>query len=947
MKPTPAFVVAALIHLFSFTASAQSYFSVNGGATVAGTVTQGYSSTNAAPSMQPAVVDQYTNFTTIALKASRTILYMEELVLYSGQTLNFSFNDRDDIVLVVVSGTATINGSLTATLGPGGQSGGNVWIAAVRGIAIDSTASVTVDGLLATTSIPTIEDFFDDDQQFFFSGASDGRVRINGGSITATSTMLFVAPFIDQAGTIGEGFGSRCEVLYGAGSEFLLRLGNSDGYLGVVDFAFSRESVSQSIVLEGTTIAGDIWLASRALSAGSFVAARGPLIANGPVAGGAGNIVISTVGGLSRPSSAGPMQIVGDPAAAPQDVHLGYPSGRDGTRRMEAADLLHIRTKGELVVSHPLTSFSGEVILAADAFTNTYGFDAVTASRRWLIYSSDPAANAFGSLDSGNPAHWNASIDTAPPATLTGNRYVFTAAPTATFRSEDHAKAFGVNVADLSFAVSGFHPGVPAAFRGDTDASVYTGKPALASAGTPASAAPGDYPIAITQGTLDAVSGYQFAFESAGTLRVDATAPEITSSVSPSANAAGWHNTPPVVSWLTIDPETGVAATDGCEARTISTDTHSISITCSATNRAGLTSSSTIVVKLDTVAPVITGTRLTAPNADGWNNSDVTVAFTCNDDRSGVVSCTAAQTISSEGASQSGRGVATDAAGNSADAEVAGINIDKTGPSVRGTASRPPDSNGWYSRSVDVTWSGTDALSGVASCAAATGYAGPDDSDAQLTGTCVDKAGNLGHGVSSIQYDATAPVIAIVQPGNTEAYLLNEVAHAQYSCVDPASGVDDCIGTVAAGTPFDTRTVGDFTFAVAATDRAGNRAVLTHGYRVVYDFAGFFAPLGNLPSVNSGRAGRTYPVKFAIRDANGAAVSDRGAVAALITVPVACGTTTPAGSPSFMNLADLTYDGASGWWQFAWRTSRSAAGCWNLEVRLADGSARAVAFELR
>ena len=83
--------------------------------------------------------------------------------------------------------------------------------------------------------------------------------------------------------------------------------------------------------------------------------------------------------------------------------------------------------------------------------------------------------------------------------------------------------------------------------------------------------------------------------------------------------------------------------------------------------------------KIDSVNPTITGSASPAPNADGWNNGDVEVTFSCADDGgSGVVSCGPDQTLGDEGRGQSRTGNVTDEAGNSGSDTVAGIHIDRT-----------------------------------------------------------------------------------------------------------------------------------------------------------------------------------------------------------------------------------------------------------------------------
>jgi hypothetical protein len=84
------------------------------------------------------------------------------------------------------------------------------------------------------------------------------------------------------------------------------------------------------------------------------------------------------------------------------------------------------------------------------------------------------------------------------------------------------------------------------------------------------------------------------------------------------------------------------------------------------------------------------------------------------------------------------------------------IRIDATPPAVTARASRSPDANGWYNHAVGVTFTGTDGMSGVAGCSAKT-YAGPDNANAVVSGTCTDRAGNAAGGSLALAYDSTPP----------------------------------------------------------------------------------------------------------------------------------------------------------------------------------------------
>ncbi len=79
--------------------------------------------------------------------------------------------------------------------------------------------------------------------------------------------------------------------------------------------------------------------------------------------------------------------------------------------------------------------------------------------------------------------------------------------------------------------------------------------------------------------------------------------------------------------------------------------------------------------------PTITSSATPAPNAAGWNNTNVIVTFTCAAPTSGVTSCTAPVTVSTDGANQVITGTVVDNTGNMASASVT-VNLDKTPPTV-------------------------------------------------------------------------------------------------------------------------------------------------------------------------------------------------------------------------------------------------------------------------
>lgn len=173
-------------------------------------------------------------------------------------------------------------------------------------------------------------------------------------------------------------------------------------------------------------------------------------------------------------------------------------------------------------------------------------------------------------------------------------------------------------------------------------------------------------------------------------VKIDLTPPVIGSVPTPSPNANGWNNSPVTVTWNVADPESGIVSSSGCAPLTVASDTPGATFTCTATDGAGQSSSSSVTVKLDATPPAIAASRSPQPNTAGWNNTDVTASFSCSDGTSGVSSLSpVSAVVSTEGANQSVTAICQDRAGNGSTATLAGISIDKTSPTATNAAANP------------------------------------------------------------------------------------------------------------------------------------------------------------------------------------------------------------------------------------------------------------------
>jgi len=162
------------------------------------------------------------------------------------------------------------------------------------------------------------------------------------------------------------------------------------------------------------------------------------------------------------------------------------------------------------------------------------------------------------------------------------------------------------------------------------------------------------------------------------TFVVDSTPPTITATVSPAANAAGWHKTNPTITFNCADTFTGIAS---CTAPvTVTADTAGQVVVGTAIDNAGNVATTSVTVKLDKTAPSLT---VTSPQSGSTLfASPVAVGGTPQEALSGLASitCNGVPATVSEGTfncsvplspgSNSIDAIATDVAGNTGTSSV-------------------------------------------------------------------------------------------------------------------------------------------------------------------------------------------------------------------------------------------------------------------------------------
>jgi hypothetical protein len=305
-------------------------------------------------------------------------------------------------------------------------------------------------------------------------------------------------------------------------------------------------------------------------------------------------------------------------------------------------------------------------------------------------------------------------------------------------------------------------------------------------------------------------------------IKYDATAPANFggSPVRP-PDANGWYNHQLTVTYAGGDNLSGI---DTCSKPVYSgPDSTNVSVFGTCLDMAGNQSpSSSFGFKYDGTKPVVTDKIPSRPpNADGWYKDPLTVEFKGSDNLSAIATCSKPAYGGPESANASVSGTCIDNAGNESAQSSFGFKYDATGPAVIPSPSRGPDSNGWYNAGLSVSFAGSDGASGLASCASPQRYEGPDSVFAVVTGTCTDKAGNVGLGSLALKYDSTAPQVVGASPdrapdGNG---WYNHPLTVSFLGGDATSQIDMCTVARYAGPDNPSASVSG-----SCRDRAGNQS---------------------------------------------------------------------------------------------------------------------------
>jgi hypothetical protein len=316
--------------------------------------------------------------------------------------------------------------------------------------------------------------------------------------------------------------------------------------------------------------------------------------------------------------------------------------------------------------------------------------------------------------------------------------------------------------------------------------------------------------------------------------------PTIVATASPVPNAAGWNDSNVTV---TFTCTAGSYPIKTCPAPiVVSTQGANQIISGTATDTSGNTASASVTVNLDTTPPTITATASPAPNAAGWNTTSVTVTFSCADALSGMAICPASQSITTAGANQIVKGTATDVAGNTASTQIT-LNISNTAPTITPMVTPAPNAAGWNNSPVTVSFICTPGGAPIATCPSPT-VVTTQGSNIPVTGTVIDAAGATATASVLIKLDSTPPtVVANLSPTPNSSGWETAPVTVSFTCSDSLSGVATCPSPATISTDGAVQPVSG-----TATDIAGNSATTSVAVNLEQALPSISASLSPVPN---------------------------------------------------------------------------------------------------
>jgi len=362
--------------------------------------------------------------TDISTGASRSIVDWTSLNVTSTEQLNFFFNNRQDIVLNRVAGSASIDGILRGCVSTCATPGGNVWILSVSGVVIGANAQISTGGFLASVGDVTNADFLDGDMNFAFTGYDEGTVSVAGGATINTSggSIALIAPRVTTAAGSTVSASGAGNVLYGSATNYNVTFApTADNDLDLISFEVPSQADGAGglyggmMILDGAT-SGNRVFAAIVSKAGlnSTLLNTGAITATSVATDETGAIVLSN----NR-------SIVGGAVSTPI-VAAG--TGTVTNHGVLTAPSVTLAAAGALLFSTDINAAGGAVALSSDTGTVHQNSGVITADTLTVSAATDIVLAAGFDGDVNNVAQLAGLTSTTGDISYAGGSFQITGA---------------------------------------------------------------------------------------------------------------------------------------------------------------------------------------------------------------------------------------------------------------------------------------------------------------------------------------------------------------------------------------------------------------------------------------------------------------------------------------------------------------------------------------
>jgi hypothetical protein len=335
--------------------------------------------------------------------------------------------------------------------------------------------------------------------------------------------------------------------------------------------------------------------------------------------------------------------------------------------------------------------------------------------------------------------------------------------------------------------------------------------------------------------------------------KLDKTAPSLSIVVPVADGDNGWFVSEPSLSLSASDAISGIGSaifSGGGATKVVSTEGTS-SISATASDVAGNTTTKSVTVKLDTGLPNVS--MPLAPNgANGWYSTRPTLTSSASDSVSGVASALVAlnggswlTSVSPTDGTASLAGRAIDNAGNVATSAAQQVKVDTVAPAVS-LSKNGVLTNGWYTTDVSITATASDATSGLSvteyrvnggAWTAGSVVTLSSDGSHVVDFRAIDKAGLVTQSSQTVKIDKHSPALGFTPTGTlgSNGWYTTNISLA-LNASDPASGVASFEYRLDGGGWISGASLtlpdGSHTVETRATDNAGNASTSTFSAKV-------------------------------------------------------------------------------------------------------------------